>query len=183
MLIPLGILAASGAGGAAFELISTTTLSAAQSSFTFDNIPQDYTHLQVRVSIKSSGSRVVLRMDSTPTLTRGQRLQAQRAVTNTLTSLSLATPPLEVGRLTEASDASSFAALVVDVIDYSSTTKNKNFRCFAGLADRTAADSRNQYVIESGLFSNSKSGVTSLTFSATQDFATNSRFALYGIRG
>jgi hypothetical protein len=80
--------------------------------------------------------------------------------------------------------ANIFGAGIIDIFDYSSTTKNKTIRAFTGTDFNTASTTA-----EVGLFSsvwlNSGSGVSTIRFyfPTGGNFATGSTFALYGIKG
>jgi hypothetical protein len=71
--------------------------------------------------------------------------------------------------------AFSFGAMIIDLPDYMSTTKNKTVRALAGTPSRVAMDS--------GLFIGT-AAISSISLSANaSSFATGSRLALYGIKG
>jgi hypothetical protein len=79
--------------------------------------------------------------------------------------------------------ANIFAATIMDIIDYSSTTKRKTIRYIAG-ADINAA----QGLLNIGSASSpgtTTTAITSIQFKATGGNTINSgtKFALYGIKG
>jgi hypothetical protein len=70
-------------------------------------------------------------------------------------------------------------AFIIDIQDYSSTSKNKTVRTFSGV-DFNGSGSVNLY---SSLWM-STSAISSLTLTSnTGEFSTNTTFALYGIKG
>jgi hypothetical protein len=72
----------------------------------------------------------------------------------------------------------SFGAGVIDILDYSSTTKNKTVRAIYGVSDATPGVN-----LTSGLYAQT-TAISSLTVTtATGNFAVGSRASLYGIRG
>jgi hypothetical protein len=75
--------------------------------------------------------------------------------------------------------ASVFAAIVVDILDPYSTSKNKTTRILGGVTTSP------QISLRSGVYLNTAS-ITSITISenfSSSNFATGSRFSLYGIKG
>jgi hypothetical protein len=183
MLIPLGILGASGAGLIPdYELISSTVLGSAASSVVLNSIPTDYKHLQVRLTVKSanvtSNRDLFVRLNGITTssyvfhrLRGGGSTVASNANTGT-TSIGLF-------NIVEASNTSGvFGAAILDVIDYGSTSKNTTIRALSGLAGAT-----NTVNLNSGLLNNT-AAITSITFFADSgNLSSGSRFSLYGIRG
>jgi hypothetical protein len=81
-------------------------------------------------------------------------------------------------RLTASnSEANAFGAIVVDLLDTYSTTKNKTVRYLGG------ATSSNWIYLGSGARFNTEA-VSSLSLTGTNgNFVAGSRFSLYGIRG
>jgi hypothetical protein len=184
MLIPLGIWAASGAGGGAsgtdFQLISTQVLASTANSVTFSSIPSTFRHLQLRTTMRDSfGSGYY---DATVTM-------------NGVTSASYAYHYLQGGGASVNSGGSGsvngmypvvypanaitsgvFGAMILDVLDYAQTSKNKTIRSLGGVT----ATSAQQVKLSSGFY-NSTSAVTSLTItSGGSAFQVGSRFSLYG---
>jgi hypothetical protein len=181
MLIPLGILAAAGSGAGAMELITTTTLSSVQSSVTFSGIPQDYTHLQVRISAKSTDSTAGgtnLRIQSNLAIAAQQQISTiGSGIQGGLTSIAT---EMRVGGVPRSNGPESFGFSVTDILNYSSTTKNKTTRSFSGyIVPATILEvAEFTHVIESS------SPLNLLTFTpSTGQLAIGSRFSLYGIRG
>jgi hypothetical protein len=77
--------------------------------------------------------------------------------------------------------ANIFAGMVIDILDYTSTSKNKTVRSLGGY-DRNGAG---EISLSSGLWYASPAAITSieLTTTATTEFKSYSQFALYGIKG
>lgn len=193
MLIPFGILAASGgAAPGAFELISTTVLSSAQSSVTFSGLGTSaaaYKHLQIRYTARSS--RAVSYPDSV-----GLQVNGDTTVANYKWHLvggdsanvasyngSLSPAGLFVGAAAGgSSNTNAFAANIVDILDFASTNKNKTVRTLGGSSASTGFD--NEIRLYSSLWL-STSAITSLVIALTSgnNFVTGSRFSLYGSKG
>jgi hypothetical protein len=180
-LFPLGILSAAGAGGVApipdFDLLETQILGSTQASVVFSSLgaySPTYKHLQLRVVYTDSSSASNLRFngdsgsnysihqlfaDGTSTGSGGASSQ---------TSLFL---PITTNSSTE------FGAYITDILDFSSTTKNKTVKSFGGFA--TAGG---YILIRSGAYL-STSAVTSISIIGVGGLLTGSRFSLYGIKG
>jgi hypothetical protein len=180
MLIPLGILAASGSGAGAMELIGTTLVGSTTGSVTFSSIPQTYKHLQLRWAGRdasnSGDSYIRFNADS------GNNYSAHRIAGGTgSVSSSVVVPAstIYVGVMANSSDASNvFAAGVTDILDYSSTSKNKTARAFTGTYGANIF-----VMLRSGAWYNT-TAISSLEFiSGGSGWVSGSRISLYGIKG
>jgi hypothetical protein len=184
---PLGILSAAGAGGVAvapdYELITSTILGTTTSSVTFSNLADyssTYKHLQIRLVSRSTRSG---QTDSTLDfrfngVTSGYFWHSLRGNgSSVISEASTSQAQMRLGYSTaNNSAASAFGATVVDILDSYSTTKNKTFRGFSGTTNGDFV------VLTSGSLANTNS-ITSITvFDLFGNFATGSRFSLYGIR-
>lgn len=185
--IPLGIFAAAGAGGgggaAAYELISTTTLGSDTSSVTFSSIDSTYKHLQIRFTARSNYNNtfdvmyVRLNGDSGGNYRDHWLLGDGSSVQSELSGAS----GMNTGWLSgNTATANSFGAGVFDLLDYTSTTKNKTARSLAG----SYTGGLNRIYLRSGLWVNT-AAVSSVTLLPVygSNFKTYSRFSLYGIKG
>lgn len=139
MPFSLGFWAAAGAGGAdagAYELIETITFSGSSVGAYFTNIPQGYKHLQARLVMKSqlSAANHSINMqvnDAAGTSYSSHRLfgsgsQVFSQVQATSSNI------MEIGFASAASYSNDFGAYVVDILDYTSSSKNKTVRSFGG---------------------------------------------------
>lgn len=175
----------------AFEHIQSITVgSLGASSVTFSEIPQDYRHLQIRGVLKRSdstnGTYLGVRINSdTGTNYASHYLAGDGSATGSSglssqsTGLMYASTNTAVDkRPVPGSVANIFAGFVYDVLDYSSTVKNKTGRGLIG------HDSNGAGAIQlgSGLWM-STSAVTSVTLWCGGDtIGQFSTFSLYGIR-
>jgi len=185
MPIPLGILAVAGAGGGAggpaYELISTTVLGSDTASVTFDvsTFASTYKHLQIRLVAKCGrGDQDYLGLRMNGVTTTSSYISHLLEGSGTVYSSSLSGyGHMFLPFATGASTASTvFGASVVDILDPFSTTKNKTVRSLGGTSATVT--------LFSGLFM-STSSVTSLTvfqYNST-NLKVGSRFSLYGIKG
>jgi hypothetical protein len=188
MLIPLGILASSGAGVPTgdYELISSTILGSNTPSVTFSSLgtySSTYKHLQVRIVARTVRTEV---NDSILTRFNGDTGSnyAWHRLFGTGSSVSSGAGSTQTSILTgetsgNTNTSSAFFATVIDILDPYSTTKNKTIRWLNG-----GASSFNHIQLGSGLW-NSTASVTSFALEPVNsaNFLTGSRFSLYGIKG
>lgn len=165
----------------AFEHIQSITVgSLGASSVTFSEIPQDYRHLQIRILARNTSTDNSLNMringDSGSNYSyHGLWGNGSSAGSNGSTSQNL----VPAGQTTTSVNSNMFACSVVDILDYSSTVKNKTVRSLNGW------DGNGSGAVQllSGLRMSTES-VMSLTFLFTTAglIAQYSTFSLYGIR-
>jgi hypothetical protein len=188
-LIPLGFL---GMGTpASFELISTTVLGSSQTSVSFNvsSFASTYKHLQLRISYRGaanlSGDNPQIQFNSDSTYTNyythwlyGNGSSASPFATQSTNyhGIAVAQNMPDAG-----APANVYGAIVIDVLDAFSTSKNKATRSFFG------SNNYNMVGLGSGSWF-STSAITSLTFYAYpgtggNSIGTGSRFSLYGVRG
>jgi hypothetical protein len=185
MLIPLGILGASG-GGETYELIATEILGSAAASVTLSSIPQDYKHLQLRITARTSrtfsGNSIdvyTLRLNSS-NATTGHALVSGGGSVSSFVSVYSGFPP---SVSSPATNSSIFGGAVIDILDYTNTTKNRVARSFTG---HHMTNNGNGDVGNIALFSNlylSTEATNSVRVSSFAPYLAGSRFSLYGIRG
>ena len=181
MLIPFGTLAASGRVIGDYELISTSFGTGSSGVITFTSIQQDYKHLQIRYTAKntSNGGNINLTMnDVTSGVYTRHLLRGNGNGVASPAGITSATFISIINTISVSTTANSFGAGVVDILDYTSTTKNKTVRALYGLVDDST-----RIVLLSGLYAQT-TAVSSLTLTAgANNFTSASRFSLYGIRG
>ena len=157
------------------------TLSSAQATVTFSNIPQTYTHLQIRWISKSTntGSYNWINFNGdTSSLYANHYLYGQGS-NPLLAGADINQARINLyGSSVTSSQANTFASHVIDILDYRNTNKFKTVRALGG------QDSNGSGVIflSSGLW-RSANAITSITITPNSDnLATNSSFALYGVQ-
>ena len=180
----LGIWASSRATaadtGAMFPLQVVTVGPAGASSVSFTNIPNTYTHLQIRGIFRAtaSGTTPLIRLNSDSGNNYAwHRLRGSGTAAD---AQGYASQPQVafLGSLGLPSATSTFGAAIIDILDYANTNKYKTLRILDG-ADLNGSGN---IELTSGLWQ-STSAVTS--FSITCDvnsFAENSQFALYAVK-
>jgi hypothetical protein len=178
-LFPLGILSAAGAGGVQgdFELITSTILGTATSSITFDvsSFASTYKHLQIRSTARSAGAGsefLRIKLNGSNITIRHFLIGNGSSVTSGVGA------DIDFMGIPNSGSASGlFSPAVFDFLDPYSSTKNKTIRALAG-SPLTGIG------LLSGLV-NSTTITSSLTVETYfgANFATGSRFSIYGIRG
>ena len=170
---------------AATFLIQRITATGSVSTVTFSSIPQTYKHLQIRY-ISNTG-RAVSGNDLTWIRLNGDsgsnyaihRLQGDGSSATALGS----TPQTYVWGLGACASpsTSTLAASIVDIHDYTSTTKNKTVRVFQGV-DFNDGTTQSVVQLSSGLWINT-AAITSISFTTNtgSNFTSTSTFALYGL--
>lgn len=167
-----------------FESIATVVVgSAGQSTITFSNIPQNYAHLQLRVTARQAGnyvdgSFVSLQFNSdTGANYVMHRLLGDGSNASSAAFTGLNNNSLE--RITNASQISSnFGVLVVDILDYTNTNKFKTIKNLGGHDNNGGG-----WVVMNSNLWRSTSAVTRIDLGVdTGAFQQYSHFALYGIR-
>lgn len=176
----LGIVSSSrrGAPAGAYESIATATGNGSSGTITFSSIPSTYSHLQIRLQvIASGGGGQALRLNG-DTGSNYTRHYYGGNGSSTFASGSASQTSIFVG---DDSGSTYLSTMIIDIIDYASTTKNKTVRSFFG---RDANGSGSVYLY-SGLWVNT-SAVTSVSlgqglFGGIFDSGTVA--SLYGIKG
>jgi hypothetical protein len=188
MLIPLGILSAAGSRQVAgsYERIATAFGTGASGIITFSSIPQDYKHLQFRIASKTdtsnNSSRSALITINGVTTSSYAYHQFYNDGATILTDPANTQTSMRIRGVNAQSTISGRAsATIIDILDYASTTKHKTIRTHSG---QTGDSIRAVLVFGAGLFYQT-GAVSSVTFAfdSTGNYATNTRFSLYGIRG
>jgi len=187
MLIPLGILAASGAGGGgSFESIASANGTGSSGTITFSSIPSTYSALQIRMITNNNSGNFSLRLrfnGDTGTNYAHHVLEGGGSSAYAYGAAS-ANAIFYVGSGIGGSGSGSnyFGASIIDIHDYASTTKNKTVRTFNGFDTNGGVDS--QLVrLTSGLWMNTAAINSISILDVSANFTTTSTFALYGIKG
>ena len=190
MPLIMGILAQAAAApvaAGAYDLLETQTLGTAVASVTFtglDTLAAGYQHLQLRMTARSTfavdavyNADLIFNGDSGSNYSFHQLLGNGSSVTSTSgTSASSITLPNWIPGSSTTSNA--FGGMVMDILDFSSTSKNTTIRTLAG----ATTSGQSEVVMHSGLYI-STDAVTSLAISSSvANLDTGSRFSLYGIR-
>ena len=161
--------------------IASITLGSASSAVDFNSIPQTFTHLQIRFSIKSqsssndfsigaNGSFSITNSSSHSLVGNGSAASSGSWVSQSYIS------PTNSGVGTSSFPSGSVGSGVMDILDYTNTNKTKVVRMIWG-SDQNGAG----FV---SLFSgslNTTSAITAFNLFNGYNWAAGSRFDLYGI--
>ena len=184
----MGLLGASvPAAAGAFDLLETTILTSSASSVTFSGLDaySDYKHLQIRALVKSytggtGREDLYIRFNSVGSSQyashdiQGNGSAVREGASTNDTEIII---PDSVPRGSDGTSG-NFSALVLDILDYSSTNKNTTLRGFGGMSgDETRIG------LYSGLFLY-QDAITSMTFTIenSESFISSTRFSLYGVK-
>ena len=173
-----------------YESIATVYIaSGTQSSISFTSIPSTFKHLQLRGITRNNrndngGQSLTMSIngDTTYTNYRSHLLYGVGSGSGAGEANQLSGYYGSIGFVPAANmTASVFAATVIDILDYSSTSKNKTVRTLWGLD----SNSTSGYGGMSSFVWTSGSAVTSLDIGSfpSASFVAYSHFALYGIKG
>lgn len=182
----LGILNSqvTAAGGGTFELLETTVLTSNTASVTFSNLNtySDYKHLQIRYTARASAGTWVelwarLNGSSSAEYAR-HNLRGTGDQVNSESSGANDTK-MNVGQAAQTATTDAFYAGVIDVLDFSNSSKKTTLRTLSGYTANGYDDVR----LISGLWNNTAAVTSIQLLPASQNLASGSRFSLYGIRG
>ena len=166
-----------------FELIESIFVASATSSVTFSSLAtyaSTYKHLQIRASVTSARAagddNFAIRFNGDT----GSNYKAHRLIgtgSSVISSTLGATTSIFAGAINAATGTTdSYSGLVIDILDFASTTKNTTIRSFGGQTNTS-------YVyLYSGAYFNT-AAITSITLlNEFANLTAKSRFSLYGIR-
>jgi hypothetical protein len=161
------------------DAISFVTLTASQTTIEFSNIPQTYSHLQLKAlaNITTADSTGLTLNGDTGSNYKSHRFYANATSFGATVAAGVTT----IGFASTSgfpSTASTFGIGILDILDYTNTNKYKVTRALCGWDNNSAG-----YVdFGSGLWMNT-AAITTLKITTTSgSFIANSTFALYGIR-
>lgn len=168
-----------------YESIASSTLGSSQSSITFSDggAWADYKHLQLRVMLRGTDSRTnvsgYLRFNSDS----GNNYSSHNLYGNGSSAGSdangLGNSSVNLRDLISAGSLSNtFHVLIIDILDFANTSKNKTVRILGG-NDKNGGGTVS---LQSGAWYNTNA-ITSMNISLDNgDLGTYSSFALYGIK-
>jgi len=163
-----------------YDSIQTVTVGTAQSSVTFTSIPNNYTHLEIRIFAKevTGGSppynfQMQFNSDTTAANYSTHSLLGTGAAASA--SGTANSGFCEIGYI----GGTYFNANIVSVLDYASTVKYKTSKALGGYDQNGSG----RILLSSGAWFNSATAISSITFSSsTGNIDQYSSFALYGIK-
>jgi hypothetical protein len=165
-----------------YEAIGTAMGTGSSGTITFSSIPSTYKHLQLRIF--NNTSRVGAASGS-----GRMRFNGDAVATNYYTHYIYTTGAgtANGGANNENygmfynGDTTTFAASIVDILDYADTSKRTTARIYTGF-DKNDGAGQNAFV---GLFWNNTAAINEIVLFADGGYTwgSNSRFSLYGIKG
>ena len=187
----LGTLASqfSGKSFSSFESIQTVNVgSGGTSAASFTSIPATYTHLQIRAIARGGRSDaeqyaggLYIQLNSNFLTSQHQLIGKGASATALANTGGLSDGTLVMWVPASNANANIFGAVIIDILDYANTNKNKVVRMLSG----NDLNGSGAIAMTSGLWA-SASAITSITFGPTDGVGTipqYSSFALYGIKG
>jgi hypothetical protein len=163
-----------------YESIATVTVgSGGSSSISFSSIPSTFNHLQVRImNLQSSATNFYGQFNSDTSNNYafhdlfGDGSSAYSQATST-------TNKFKIG-YANSTTASFSSGAVMDILDYTSTSKNKTVRVLAG----SDTNGSGYMLFRSALWYKTPEAINTITiFPDAGNFNQYSSFALYGIKG
>ena len=192
-LVLLGILnsqAAAAGDAGAYDLLETQVLTSTAASVTFTGLDSysDYKHLQIRAVGRSNNSGTNFRLtglrfngDSGSNYSYHDLYGNGSSVVSSSVTGSSNIPVLAING--SSSTGNAFGGALIDLLDFSSSSKNTTVKSLTGFYD--AAQPIYRVMLRSGVWLNT-SAVTSITMGdllGGYDWAVGCRFSLYGIKG
>ena len=183
---------AGGAGGTSYESIATTTVgSGGTGTITFSSIPSTFKHLQLRITAQTNRGTYGIDEGSMRFNSDSAQNYAYHFLYgdgSTVESIAqpnqtkIATGTGSLGTTT----GNNFGINIIDILDYTSTNKNKTVRILGGTDQNGLVGGLGGRVgLSSGVWFNSGTAVSSITITPANSslFSQYSSFALYGIKG
>jgi hypothetical protein len=180
----LGIMASQMSGklwqpDGAFDALATVTVpSGGLTSISFGAIPNTYRHLQIRGTWANAGTNqyAFIRFNGDT----ASNYAWHDVYGDGASAITEATANASAIAMAYSSSTTSYTGFVYDILDYTSTTKNKTVR---GLEGRDT-NGGGAIALHSGLWFKTPEAITSIDiFVATSsNIRVNSQFSLYGVR-
>ena len=174
------------AAGADFESIATVTVgSGGASSIEFTSIPGTYQHLQIRGVARSSQSSTDLDLNvrvGNGSIDTGSNYSNHLLYGTGAVAAATGYVSQSFGWMSmlpgSTATSSTFGSIVLDVLDYCSTSKNKTLRAIGGY-DRNGAG---YVLVSSAAWLNTSAIDTLRLYPSAGNFVQHSTIALYGIK-
>lgn len=178
----VGLFGTSGVANS-YESIQTYTVGAGgQAAIDFTSIPNTYKHLQIRgiATVASSGQAIVIQVGNGGVDTSGYAMHqlSGDGSSPTATGLTSRSNIYMLGYRGAVSSTNP-SAVVVDILDYANTNKNKTIRVLAGVDNNGSGE----VALNSGLWPSTSALNTIKILTTSGNLNQYSSFALYGIKG
>lgn len=157
------------------------------STLDFTNIPQTFKHLHIKAYTRMQASQnvpydlTITVNGANPTQFAFHRLSGNGATASSAnyTNDTLFRVPLVVPNAFHTSNV--FGSALIDILDYSATTKGKTLRALGGQDVNGGTEPAAGWINLTSSMWNSTSAITSLTFASFGNFAIGTRVDLYGL--
>jgi hypothetical protein len=166
-----------------FQSISTVIVpSSGLNTITFSNIPQNFAHLQIRLTAQETVSGGGF--DNMNIYFQSDNVTGNYAIHSISGDGSGAFAQATASRATGiiynnmSTNANTFGVAIIDILDYTSTTKNKTVRSLAG----SDFNGSGRVGLGSFLWMNSSTPISSITLVPQSSFTQYTHAALYGIK-
>jgi hypothetical protein len=162
-----------------FESIATVSGTGSSGTISFSSIPATYTHLQIRIYAKNSSATSLYSRLNTDTGSNyaWHRLAGSGAAASA-GSGSTQTRMVVSGFINDISTSNPYVA-IIDILDYANTNKYTTIRTLTGQDNNGSGE----VALSSGLWQNTAAVNAIEIYAGGGNFGTESRFALYGIKG
>ena len=165
-----------------FESIATAYPDTNQ-SVTFSSIPQTFSHLQLRCSVRGNDAGTIdtwfLRFNGLAP-SGGYATNFLRGDSASITSFTGGDNYMNLGNPGgQGNNSNVFGAFVIDILDYTNTNKYKTIKNFGGFETNTIGRS----FLTSGLLTTTTNAITQIDLSGLAGgFVDRTKIALYGIK-
>jgi hypothetical protein len=166
--------------------LATVSLTSTASSIVFDSIPSNYTHLQIRMMARATtastqdGIKLTFNSDTTANYSNHDLWGNGSSVGAGALTGGSATYGRTFAITAANTAASIFGVSVIDILDYSSTSKNKTFRALTG----NDQNGSGEIDLSSGNWRTSASAISTISLAPVNGstWASGTTAALYGIK-
>jgi hypothetical protein len=193
MPLGLGFFAAAGStgGGLTPAYVHIATEVGTQSTFSFNSIPQIYTHLELRWTAKADYPTQVagefqMRFNGDTSSTyyshwlRGDGRGSSAGVQN---GSSGADSAIRLGQINGSTVSGQFASGICRITNYANTSVHKTALTLTGMNNSNSSNETERASLYSGFWGGSTAAITSISLFSGYSHITGTRVSLYGIRG
>jgi hypothetical protein len=156
--------------------------------FTFANVPQTFAHLQIRFFIRGTAAsydsiRANFANDVTTSNYRNHNLYGNgtSVISGNHQSVAGSIGVPSASAPNNSSLANVYACYIVDILDYTNTSKNKVVKSFGGWDDNNTSTTNQNVGLFSYMYFLNTNAITSITVAGFNTIAEGTRFDLYGI--
>ena len=165
---------------ATYTLISSTTLTTAQATVVFSSIPQTYTDLEFRLSVRGTSSATIRNTRFTVNGTNTVSYTLLQGTNGTASSSrATAQTSIQSGTTSAATaTADTFSSHSIYIPNYAGST-TKPMSVYSAMENNSATDF---YLETYAILQNQTTAITDITFAiSANNYAIGSSFYLYGI--